>query len=164
MSEAKLDQTDRKIILQLQRDGRAPTSEIAREVGVSEPTVRRKIAAMQASGLLSIRASVEPALLGYATHAMIGIDVERAQIAPVAQALAAYPFVSTVAVSTGRYDLMIEASFETLRDLHDFVMVELSSLTAIRDSQSFLVMRHYKYDAMTGVAGLEPEPASLPHD
>lgn len=158
MPRYTLDQTEKKIVLLLQQDGRMPLGEIARRAGISEPTARKKLAALQDSGQLRVRASVDPAHLGYEAAAVIGIDVERQQIEAVARRLTEYPFVESVSVTTGPYDLMIRACFETVRDLHDFVLVELGSVEGIKDSQSFLVMRNYKFEGLVGVPGLADAP------
>lgn len=162
MESEKLTSSDRQIIRLLQEDGRMPLSEIARRAGLSEPTVRRKIAALTDSGLLKIRAIVEPEAIGYGAAAIIGIDVDRPRISEVAAKLASYPFVDSVSVTTGPWDIMIRAFFETVRDLHDFVFVELGSVEGIRDSQSHLVMRSYKFEGIRGVAGLTNEATPKP--
>lgn len=150
--------TEKRIILLLQEDGRMPLAEIARRAGISEPTARRKLAALTESGQLRVQAIVEPELLGYGAAAIIGIDVDRPRVAEVAQKLAAYPFVDSVSVTTGPWDIMIRAFFETVRDLHDFVFVELGAVEGIRDSQSHLVMRSAKFEGLRGVAGLHEMP------
>ncbi|HEY0276556.1 MAG TPA: Lrp/AsnC family transcriptional regulator, partial [Paenirhodobacter sp.] len=134
-------------------DGRMPLGEIARRAGISEPTARKKLAALQDSGVLRIRAAIDPVVLGYEANAVIGIDVERQQITAVARKLTDYPFVESVSVTTGPYDLMIRACFETVRDLHDFVLVELGTVDGIKDSHSFLVMRNYKFEGLVGAPG-----------
>ncbi|RWR06376.1 Lrp/AsnC family transcriptional regulator [Sinirhodobacter populi] len=154
----ELGQIEKRILLLLQMDGRMPLSEIARRAEVSEPTVRKKMAAMTESGLLKVAAIVDPACLGYEAAAIIGIDVDRPRIAEVAQKLASYPFVDSVSVTTGPWDIMIRAFFETVRDLHDFVFVELGAVEGIRDSQSHLVMRSYKFEGLRGVAGMAETP------
>ncbi|HEY0213349.1 MAG TPA: Lrp/AsnC family transcriptional regulator [Paenirhodobacter sp.] len=151
---SKLDPIEKRILLLLQTDGRMPLSEIARRAQASEPTVRKKMAALTDSGVLKIAAIVDPAFLGYEAAAIIGIDVDRPRIEEVARKLASYPFVDSVSVTTGPWDIMIRAFFETVRDLHDFVFVELGAVDGIKDSQSHLVMRSYKFEGLRGVAGM----------
>ena len=50
----EIDQTSRRIIAILQRDGRCPNTVIARELGVSEAAVRARIQALTSSGILQI--------------------------------------------------------------------------------------------------------------
>ena len=153
-----LDPTEKRIVRLLQEDGRMSTAEIARRLGISEPTARKRLAQIQAEGLIRIRVSAEPADLGFEASAFIGIDVERAALGRVAETLKAYAFVDSVAVTTGPYDLMIKACFETLRDLYDFIFIELAAVEGIKDSHSFMVLHTFKNEGLVGVPGV-PEPA-----
>ncbi|MEI4488581.1 Lrp/AsnC family transcriptional regulator [Frigidibacter sp. MR17.14] len=157
MSPPALDPVERKIVQLLQEDGRMTTAELARRSGASEPTVRRKLAALQASGALTIRASVEPALMGFGASAYIGVDVDRARITAVADCLAGYPFIDSVSVTTGPYDIMLKGNFETVHALYDFLFGELAGIEGIKDTNSFLVFRSFKHE------GRRPgPPAPLP--
>ena len=51
-----LDEIGRKIIQHLQKDGRAKNSYIARRLGVSEGTVRRRIKSLLAEDILRVSA------------------------------------------------------------------------------------------------------------
>lgn len=146
MNRTLLDPVERKIALLLQEDGRMTTAELARRSGASEPTVRKKLQAMQASGVLKVRASVEPVHMGYQASAYIGLDVDRARITDVAKCLAAFPFIDSVSVTTGPYDLMLKGNFETIPDLYDFLFGELADIEGITDTNSFLVFQNFKYE------------------
>ncbi len=133
-----------------------PTVDIARRLGISEPTVRKKLSQLIQQGRVRIRAMADPSDLGFKASAFIGIDVDRAAIPRVARLLQAYPFVDSVAVTTGPHDLIIKACFATLQDLHDFILVELAEVEGIKDTNSFLILQNYKNDALVGVDGEPP--------
>lgn len=135
------------------------TAEIARRLVISEPTVRKKLGQLTQDGRIRIRAAADPVDLGYEASAFIGIDVERDAIRKVAKVLQQYPFVDSVAVTTGPYDLIIKACFETLRDLYDFLLIELASVEGIKDSNSLMILQNIKNDGLIGVAGLEESSA-----
>lgn len=160
---ARLGETERQIVLLLQEDGRMSTSEMARRIGVSEPTVRRKLTYLLDSGTVQIRAVSNPVSLGFEASAIIGVDVKRDNIGHVAEVLKQFSFVESVAVTTGPYDLMIQACFKNLRELYDFILVELASVEGIEDSHSFMILKHEKYGGPVGVAkrdgGSNAEPA-----
>ena len=69
------DKLNQSIIQMLQTDGRTPFSEIANELGVSEGTIRNRVANMKKAGLLRIVAIVDPTASEYKSDAMIGIKV-----------------------------------------------------------------------------------------
>lgn len=66
-----LDPTDRDIIRLLEVDGRRSIETIAAELGLAKPTVRKRIAHMQRTDNVSIRAVVEPALLGFPNEVLV---------------------------------------------------------------------------------------------
>lgn len=134
------------------------TAEMARRLGISEPTVRKKLGQLTQEGRVRIRATADPVDLGYEASAFIGIDVERDAIVKVAKVLQQYSFVDSVAVTTGPYDLIIKACFQTLRDLYDFILVELAAVEGIKDSNSLMILQNIKNDGLIGVAGLEGGP------
>jgi len=163
---AKLDRVERQIIRLLQKDGRLATSEIARECGVSEPTARRKLGRLVDEKIISIRAVADPIVLGYATPAYIGLDVERSRIEEVSNFLSRYPMIESVAVVTGPHDLLIKAAFHSAAELYDFVLKELTKADGIKDSNSFLVLKSFKHHGLESVADLEAgnSPQDIGHD
>lgn len=152
-----LSAAEKGIVRLLQEDGRMTTVEIARRLEISEPTVRKKLGQMLADGTIRIRAVADPFDLGYEASAFIGIDVERAALLKVASVLEAYPFVDSVAIATGPHDLIVKACFPTIRELHDFLLVELGAVEGIKDSHSFLILKTQKTDGLIGVADMQPD-------
>lgn len=151
----KLDRSEKLIIRLLQEDGRMSTAELARRSGISEPTVRKKLGQLIQQGRVRIRATADPVELGYEASAFIGIDVERDAILKVADVLSQYPFVDSVAVTTGPYDLIIKACFTTLQDLYNYILVEIANVEGIKDTHSLMILKNIKSDGLIGVAGID---------
>lgn len=86
--ESPHDSTDLDIARLLAKDGRLSIDAIASAVGVAKPTVRRRITQMQQSGYLSIRAVVDPALLGFPVEALITVDAANHDLGAIGAALA----------------------------------------------------------------------------
>lgn len=162
MTQHKLDRSEKLIIRLLQEDGRMSTAEMARRLGISEPTVRKKLGQLTQQGRVRIRATADPVELGYEASAFIGIDVERNAIVKVANVLKQYPFVDSVAVTTGPYDLIIKACFTTLQDLYDFILVELAAVEGIKDTNSLMILNSIKSDGLLGVAGIDETVDDIP--
>jgi DNA-binding Lrp family transcriptional regulator len=74
-SEEPLDAIDRSIVRILQSDGRIPNTEIARELNVSETTVRKRVARLLSNELIKIVAVPTPKAVGMTLSAIIGIAV-----------------------------------------------------------------------------------------
>ena len=79
-----MDELDRRIIHILQEDGRASNARIARDVGVSEGTVRRRLKRLIQEGVIRVAAFPDPEALGYTTEALIGIQVDPDKVDAVA--------------------------------------------------------------------------------
>ena len=87
----ELDELDRKILALLRDEGRRPNAEIARTVGASEPTVRKRLDRMLQGGVLKVLAVLNAAATGYPVDAIIGIRVRTGFMRDVGRQLAAIP-------------------------------------------------------------------------
>src|SRR5262249_19670312 len=110
MAERKndaVDATDRDIIRLLQRNGRTSNTEIGRALGLTETTIRKRIARLLDEGLLTIVAVPSPRAVGTTMSAIIGVSVDLGQLDGASQTIAAFPEVRYLGISTGRYDLIV---------------------------------------------------------
>src|SRR5262245_59846232 len=86
-----LDAPDRRIIDQLQDDGRRSNVAMARALGVTEATIRHRIDSLIANGFSRIAAVIDPRKTPYLTDAMIWIRLERGRTRDAAEHLASLP-------------------------------------------------------------------------
>src|SRR6476619_5407277 len=73
-SPVVLDDTSKKIIEQLQADGRRPYATIGKAVGLSEAAVRQRVQRLLDAGVMQIVAVTDPVQVGFARQAMISIQ------------------------------------------------------------------------------------------
>ena len=72
-----MDEKDRKIISILQENSRIPYTEIAKKLGLTEATIRKRISELERSGVIKkYTIEVDPHKLGYKTVTILGMDVE----------------------------------------------------------------------------------------
>ena len=116
-----MDELDRKIIALLQSDGRASNAKIAREVGVSEGTVRRRLRRLVQQDVVKIVAVPNLEKLGYATTALVGLQTGPGKSDEVADAIASLDEAQYVAITTGAYDIFIWAGLESAESLGTFL-------------------------------------------
>jgi Lrp/AsnC family transcriptional regulator for asnA, asnC and gidA len=107
MVEPVLDEVNKLIIEQLQRDGRMSYAALAKTVGLSEAAVRQRVQRLLDGGVMQIVAVTDPLMLGFARQVMIGIKVT-GDMRAVAEAVAEIPEVSYVVICAGGYDLLVE--------------------------------------------------------
>ena len=70
-----LDAIDKRIIDELQRDGRMSYADLAPLVGLSAAATRQRVQRLTDSGVLQIVAVTDPLALGYNSMAMLCITV-----------------------------------------------------------------------------------------
>lgn len=136
----QLDQANRAIIEALQRDGRRPYGAIAREVGLSEAAVRRRIQRLREDGVIQIVAVTDPLQLGFHRQAMVGISVE-GDVRQVATKLEALDEVDYVVICAGSFDILAEVVCEDDDRLLRLLNDSIRSVPGVRSTETFLYLK-----------------------
>lgn len=156
----ELDRVERMMIALLQKDGRLGIQSLARKLGVSDVTARRKLRRLLGDGIVQIVAAVDPFQIGFQSPVIIGLKIDRAHIDEIASKLCSHPSIRYVAAATGKVDLIIEVVAASNHDLAEFVLGYLASIRGILDTETSLVLRIYKQTWNWGVRGVDaPEPS-----
>ncbi len=104
---SQLDDTDRAIIEELQRDGRAPYTRLGQAVGLSEAAARQRVQRLIDSGVMQVVAVTNPISHGFRRMAMIGVRTE-GPTDTVGAALQAMPDIDYLVVTAGSFDFLAE--------------------------------------------------------
>lgn len=145
-----LDAVSKKIISELQEDGRRSYAAIAKSVGLSEPAVRQRVQKLIESGVMQVVAVTNPLQLGFAREAMIGIHVT-GDVAPVAEALAAIDEVDYVVVTAGSFDLVTEVVCESDEALSKVLSERIRCIPGVLSTETFIYLSLYKQTYSWGV-------------
>ena len=135
-----MDELDRKIVGILQLDGRASNARIARQLGVSEGTVRRRLKRLMDEEAIQVLALPEPTKLGYTTEAIVALQVDPGKIEDVAAELAGAPEALNVSVTTGAFDLFAWVALPSPEELHNFLLTTVGRIQGVRRSETFVTM------------------------
>lgn len=133
-----MDELDRKIMALLQADGRTSNAKIARHVGVSEGTIRRRLKHLLEEGIIHVVAIPEPERLGFATEALIGVQVEPDKIDSVAEGIRTLPEAQWVAVTTGAYDIFTWVIVRSAEELGSFLRAKVGPISGVRRTETFV--------------------------
>ena len=133
-----MDQLDRKIIQILQSNGRASNARIARDVDVSEGTVRRRLKTLVQQGSIKIIALPDPEVLGYDTEALVGIQVDPDKIDEVAVLLVELKESSWVSVTTGSFDIFCWVTLPSSEELGNFLKAVVGTIPGVRRTETFV--------------------------
>ena len=139
-----VDELDRNIIELLQRDGRAPNATMARGLGVSEGTVRRRLARLLHEEVIRMVAIADPERLGYHTSAFIGLQVDPARVEAVASQLAELDEAEHVTITTGAYDIFIWVNLASAEALATFLHTKVGRVDGVRHTETFVCLQAMK--------------------
>ena len=135
-----MDDLDRRIIEILQKDGRAPNARISRALKVSEGTVRRRLNKLINDRTIRVVAIAEPEQLGFHLSAVIGLRTDPTRTTTVASELAALSETENVAVTTGRYDVLVWVNVADAKALSDFIHHKVGMMGGVRQTETFVVL------------------------
>jgi len=141
----ELDDVDRRIMKLLRHDARLSYAHVARTVGVSEPTVRKRIDRLVHAGAIINAARINPAPIGFPVDAMIGINVVRGRVKEVGRKLAEMENVAYVAYVAGNFDIIIQAYLPHTEGLFKFLNEDLDKIEGIASTQTWNVLRTEKF-------------------
>jgi Lrp/AsnC family transcriptional regulator, regulator for asnA, asnC and gidA len=146
-----LDSVDRQIIQAFRFGGRLTNAQVARELGISEGTVRRRIELLVTAGVLNFVAVTDPRKIGLMVDTLIGISTDVDKMHVVAEELAAMPEVRYVGIAMGAFDIWVGALFPTVDDWMDFRSNRLAQIKGIRRTETFQITKVLKrtYDWVT---------------
>ncbi len=140
-----LDRTDRRILRELQLDGRVPNAALAERVGLSESACLRRVRQLEQRGAIERYAAVvNAALLGFTVGFMIRITLKAQtdrDLRTFEQAVSRIPEVSECHLLTGEADYVLRV---VARDAADFERLHskvLTKLPGVARVDSSLVLR-----------------------
>jgi Lrp/AsnC family transcriptional regulator for asnA, asnC and gidA len=108
LTSSRVDAADKQIISLLQVNGRASYSDLARQVGLSEASVRKRVHELRRKAVIQIVAVTDPLQLGFSHEAMLAVHAV-ANPRELADELAAIDEVDFVVLVAGRYSILLEA-------------------------------------------------------
>ena len=147
-----MDDIDRAIITRLQYDGRMPFTTIADQIGVSEATVRNRVARLREDGILQVVGVVDPHLLDLWATAIVGIVVQPARLEAVAREIVTFEEVSYLVMTSGAFDLLVEVLCEDTDHLARFLSDKLLCVEGVQRTETFYILRTYKLSYRWGMS------------
>lgn len=146
-----LDSTDAKIIKFLQQDGRTAYSYIARELGITEPTVRARVQKLLQEKVIQIIAIGDPIKLGFKKTGNMKVQIEYKKIDHIIEELKKIDQVWYVGLLTGANHLELEFIAKSMEDLKELTF-RINNIDGIHKTESFLLMEVIKENYIWGSA------------
>ena len=150
MPGTKLDEIDRKILAELQADGRMTNVELASRVGISAPPCLRRVRTLEEAGFIrGYHADVDPRELGFevAVFAMVGLSNQsEAALSAFEARCRAWPLVRECHMLNGEIDFILKCVAPDLSSFQTFLTEELTSAVNVASVKTSLVIRCAKDD------------------
>ena len=145
-----LDDIDRRIITELQRDGRLAIVDLADRVGLSATPCLRRVKRLEADGLIRRYAAlVDAKALGLGTQALVQVTLDD-HSEPVVEAFEAAirqrPEVIACYAVTGEMDFLLQVQVADLEAFSEFALKALLRMPGVRGTKSSFIMQTIKSD------------------
>lgn len=128
----ELDGLDQSIIALLREDGRMPYRAIARELDITEATVRARVKRLEESDTMRVVAVTDTEAAGFGMLLAIGVQVENRLPEEVARDMAKLAQVFSVSVVVGTHDVEILVVAEDQAALNELLSETLGSIPGVR--------------------------------
>ena len=145
MAANRLDEIDRKILAELQDDGRMTNVELARRVGISAPPCLRRVRTLEEAGYIrGYHADVNPRELGFEVQvfAMVGLHSQaEVDLSAFEQRCREWPLVRECHMLNGEIDFILKCVAPDLSSFQSFLTEELTSAANVASVKTSLVIR-----------------------
>jgi DNA-binding Lrp family transcriptional regulator len=148
MPGQKLDEIDRRILAELQADGRMTNVELASRVGISAPPCLRRVRALEEAGFIrGYHAQIDPAELGFDVQVFAMVRLQRqaeADLSAFEDRCRAWPLVRECHMLNGEVDFILKCVSPDLRTFQTFLTEELTAAPNVANVKTSLVIRGAK--------------------
>jgi Lrp/AsnC family transcriptional regulator for asnA, asnC and gidA len=146
-----IDELDVQILCILRENSRTSNAEIARMLGTSEATIRRRIKGMTDKGIIEgFSTYINYSLVENPVKAYIHLKVRTEKMKYVVDEIAAHDMLIALYRVTGEFDLLCVTFFSSMAGLHEFLDYFLS-IDGIIESNTQIVMKAHKGVPWTGM-------------
>jgi DNA-binding Lrp family transcriptional regulator len=143
-----VDAVDRKIIAELQRDGRLSNVELADRVGLTPAPCLRRVKRMEADGVIAgYTARINPQAIGRGFEVLVFVDLvrkDRATFEAFEAGVAALDEVTEVRRMFGLPDYLIRVATASLESFEAFVSTKLGDVPGLDKLDSHITMKLVK--------------------
>jgi DNA-binding Lrp family transcriptional regulator len=150
MAGPRLDPIDRKILAELQADGRMTNVELAKRVGISAPPCLRRVRTLEEQGFIrGYHAEVDARALGFEVQvfAMVGLNSQaEADLSVFENRCRAWPLVRECHMLNGEVDFMLKCVAPDLSSFQSFLTGQLLTAANVASVKTSLVIRNAKDD------------------
>ena len=151
-----LDEIDRRILVELQRDGRLTNQDLAGRIGVSASPCWRRVRALEEAGVIKgYAALVDPAALGLNVSVFTQVSLERQEkkaLQVFEAAVGEWPEIMECYLMTGDADYLLRVVVPDLGAYERFLMARLTRIRGIASIKSSFALRSVTFRTALPIA------------
>ena len=149
MTVTNLDEIDRKLLAELQAEGRITNVELAERVGLTAPPCLRRVRALEDAGIIrSYHADVEPNRLGFAitVFAMVSLKSQAEEdLKQFENHIRELPEVRECHMLNGEIDFILKIVSRDLQTFQEFLTSKLTPAPNVASVKTSLTIRTAKH-------------------
>lgn len=135
-----MDETDRRLLALLKRDGRASISDLSRTLGVSRGTVQNRIDRLVRDGIIAgFTVKVTGAQDMHMVRAMMLVEITGQKTQAVIKALRDVPEIRALYSTHGSWDLVAEIEAANLAEF-DVMLRHVRAMDGVSKTETSLLM------------------------
>ena len=139
-----LDEVDRRLLREVQTDGRVSVNELAARASVARATAYQRLQRLEDDGVITgYTALVDPARVGLGVAALVLVNVAQGDWRDARQRLLELPGVQYLALTSGTFDFVVLVRVPDVETLRDVVLVQLHGLPEVRSTQTVFVLEDH---------------------
>ncbi|TGR64729.1 Lrp/AsnC family transcriptional regulator [bacterium M00.F.Ca.ET.194.01.1.1] len=151
----KLDKFDRKILVELQRNGRLSVKELAEKVSLSHTPCLRRVAILEKEGFIErYKAVVNFKRAGLAIRAFALLRRRRDSNLDVWNKIAELDEVVSCCLVSGENDMMAEIYAEDMDHYTSILLNKITIIDGVDDARTMFVMKDLKSDGVINLMAL----------
>ncbi|NNF47956.1 MAG: Lrp/AsnC family transcriptional regulator [Desulfofustis sp.] len=137
-----IDQLNLDIIRHL-REGRKSFKKIADALGVTENTIRARVNKLCEDGILDFTGNIDPESFKGHRLLYLGVKLTDLDISRKGEDFSRLPGVLSVAIVTGRYDIILQVLLNDQFNLLEFITEHVAKIEGVQTVESFIVYKGY---------------------
>lgn len=142
--QSRPDELDLRLIRELQKDSRQTTTMLAERLGVSEPTVRRRMNYLKHNEMVKFTVIINPERLGLPVSATLLFRVDPSKLDEISDRLAEFDEFYSVIVTTGNYDIVVSGYFPSVDAIYEIMKNDISGIEGVNSVNTMVVLKRKK--------------------
>ena len=151
-----LDALDTSIIRELEYAPTQTNLALADKLGISRPTLRKRIQALVDDDIIHIGTLVDPSVIGFPVLAVLLIKAQPGEIKTAAAKLTALTEISNLIITAGSRDMIAYANFQDSRHMSKFINSQAGLIAGMIRVEAMIALDIKKVSFSLLTLGLEP--------